>query len=31
MYSTDILFFDQANRFEQGIGHEPEEMLSRLA
>jgi hypothetical protein len=31
MYSTDILFFDQANRLEQGIGHEPEEMLSRLA
>lgn len=23
MDSTDILFFDQANRFEQGPGHEP--------
>ena len=31
MYSTNIPFFDQANRLEQGIGYEPEKVLSRLA
>jgi hypothetical protein len=31
MDSTDTLRLDQANRLEECIGREPEEMLSRLA